>query len=314
MKIKNLKLKIILLIALMLLTTFAQNASAQNFSTSVNPSVIKIRASSPSVVKAPINIYNSSDQNITYNIFLRPFKANSDFSGEPNFDPELSEEYKSFFEKVTISDQGKPLSELTVPPFQRKNLLLMIPVTDEVEQRDYYFTAIFLSQTASGEAKTNIVLNKAGLGVNLLLTVGSDDKSTGAISKFTIPRFVSNGPVEAELEISNTSKHFVTSKGNLVIKNMFGQTVGNVEIEPTTILENSSRIIANSNGKLAWNENFLLGIYKADLNVAISENGPLLHESKVFFALPVKGLLVTVSLITILTWLIRAAKLKNRIK
>jgi len=306
------KLNYLLIISLTFMALGASEANAKNFSTSINPMVIKIEATSPSLIRAPISIENSSDQNITYSIFLRPFKANSDLNGEPNFDPILSEEYKTFFEKISIIDRGNALEEITLSPFQKKDLRLIIPVSDETEKRDYYFTAIFLSQSASAEAKTTKVSNKAGIGANVLLTVGSKTEASGAISKFNIPKFFSTGPVYFELELSNTSDHFVTSKGNVIIKNMFGQTVGNVEIKPTTLLQNSSRIISDSDNKLAWNEKFLLGIYKADLSVAISDKGPLLHESRIFFALPIKALFIVISIFLIFTWTFRAARARNR--
>jgi hypothetical protein len=92
---------------------------------------------------------------------------------------------------------------------------------------------------------------------------------------------------------------------------MFGQTVGNIEVKPTNILANSNRIISNDT-KLTWNETFLLGVYKADLNVALTDKGPLLNQTKYFVAIPLKELFIVVVLISIFTWLYRSARRKNR--
>ena len=96
----------------------------------------------------------------------------------------------------------------------------------------------------------------------------------------------------------------------------WGQVVGNIEFGPVNILASSNRYITNSdeNGsepKLIWNEKFLLGIYKAEVNVALTDKGPLLKDSITFFAFPLELVLGIIVVIVLVTGLIRRARSKT---
>lgn len=314
MKKVNLKSKVgplALIILFGVIISITSETYAQTFSSGINPSVIKIKAKSPSSVKSPIIIQNSSDQKITYSIFLRPFEANSDLNGEPNFDPSLNSEYESFFTKVKVLDGENEITELSFGPNEKKELTLSIDIEDNSEARDYYFTVVFLSKAEAPDVNTSTIYSRGGIGTNILMSVDPETESNGRIAIFSSPRLIGGGPIEFKLEAANHSNHFVTSKGTLTIKNMFGQTVGNIELEPTNILSNSNRLMTSTDGNLSWDQKFMFGFYKAEIKLALSENGPLLNESRTFFAIPFKAIFIAVSVLLISIWLIRLAKAKK---
>lgn len=306
------KILIILLFVASLLLIQTPRSYAQNFSTGVNPSVVQIKAKSPASIKSPLILLNSSDQNITYGIFLRPFKANSDLNGEPNFDPKLTSDYETFFKNVRIFDADKQITQITLAPNEKKELTLNIEVNEETEARDYYFTVIFLSKGADQKIKNNAVFSRGGIGTNVLLSIGSESKPAGRIAQFTGPKIIGGSPAEFTLELANESDSFVSSKGNIIIRNIFGQIVGNIEFGPTNILAGSNRIITDgNNSKLNWDQKFMLGIYKADLKVAISDDGPLLTESQTFIAIPYKAIFTIITSVLILLWLLKLVRKKK---
>jgi hypothetical protein len=91
--------------------SLATSVNAQEISVGIDPSIIQIEATPPSLVKSPISIENQSDQNVTYSIFLVPFKASNLANGEPEFDRGLLEQYKDIFGKIKISDENETLTK-----------------------------------------------------------------------------------------------------------------------------------------------------------------------------------------------------------
>jgi hypothetical protein len=316
----NSKLKIFLLFPICLfvylLICLFSPAQAQEFSAGINPMVLTIDAKVPADIKAPVTLENSSDQNITYNIFLRPFKPGAEKNGEPSYDTDVPPEYKAFFENVWLTDEKGEVSQITLSPSQKKDLLLNIKLNQDETPKDYYFTVVFLTDSDSSEKTGSSSGAKGGIGMNVLLSIGPKSEPEGRIADFSFPKLVSHGPFSFSVEIANDNDYYVISSGNLVIKNMFGQIVGNLDIKPTNILANSTRLMSNSDQpqekpSLIWNENFLFGFYKADINVAISDKGPLIKQSGYFFAFPLELVVGVIVLIVLIIALYKRVKQKR---
>lgn len=312
---KNLKLKISLLLAIFFVLSITSAAYAQEFSTGVNPPILQIEAKTPSNIKAPITLQNFSTQPITYSIFLRPFKPNSQKNGEPNYDPSLNLNYQDFFEHVSLQADSKTITDLTLSPGESKDLTLRISLPEGFKSSDYYFTVVFLADDTKTETGTSTAGARGGIGTNVLLSVGSKSNPQGRISAFSVPKFVTHGPVPFTLELANHNDYFVSSKGNLIVKNMFNQAVGNLDFGPINILANSNRLVGNNNNEenpvLYWNEKFPIGIYKAKANVALSDQGPLLTKTITFVAFPLQAFAIIIILALVFSWVIRRARKKT---
>lgn len=306
--------KALLLLSLIFLTP--TKASAQEISVGVDPAIIQINTEAPSLVKSPLSVINNSDQNITYSIFLVPFKPDSDGNGQPDFDINLKEEYKDIFKKVQISDENQDLTQIDLAPKQRKDLTLSIRLPQDEKPKDYYFSVIFVSENIDEKNNQSIVGARAGIGANVLLSIGPKSPTEGEISYFKAKKFVTKGPVNFDVNIYNKSNHYITPEGNLVIKNIFGQTVGNINLEPVNILANSSRLMkskesSSDSPKVVWNEKFLFGVYKTELNIALSDEGPLLKQTKTFFAFPLELILGSLVALVLTLGIIKRARAKN---
>ena len=288
-------------------------ANAQEFSASINPPVIQIEAEAPAGISTPITIENKTNQNITYGIYLRPFKANSNKSGIPNYDPELNEQYEDFFSNVQIREGDKDITEVELNPGQSKKLDLRIQIKADNPPEDRYFTVVFLSEPQNELPQANLSGARGGIGTNVLLSIGPKAEVKGRISNFSTPFFTSKGPVGFTLELTNENNYFVASEGTITITNMFGQIVGALEFGPLNILAISSRMATNSKGyenKLLWNEKNPIGLYKVQAKVALSQRGPLLTEEIIFIAFPFKLVLIFTLGVFIIIWLFRRVRKK----
>ncbi len=317
MKHKVLRIKylvnvsVLILLATCYLLLATKQAKADDLSLSIWPPILQIEAVPPSDIRAPFTIENQGFDSVKLKIVYKLFKGSEKENGEVRF---LSEKdpfpgaNPGIFENVQVVDNNFAIHNLELGPKQEKKLELRIIVPKEERFSDYYFSILFLSDNniskdaSPTQAEENSqTLTLGGIGMNVLLSIGPNDKPKGIIEEFQAPWYLEAGPVPFSIRVKNTGSHFMSPKGVILIKNMFGQTVGRVNIPETNILAGSSRLLTDSEqqkagssadqsspSKAYWRENFLLGFYTASLSLALSDKGPLYTKSIHFIAFPLK--------------------------
>jgi hypothetical protein len=258
---------------------FSPSAKADGFSLAISPPLIQIQTLAPAQIKTPIIIQNLSDESVELDILFSPI-----------------------FDKAQILEENNPIKSLTLPPKQEKKLFLKIDISENETDSDHYFSIQFISKPSIVKSNLNYSEILGGVATNVLLSIGKQN-AKGVLQEFSAPLFLKKRPIPFTLKIKNTGNHFITPQGVIVIKNMFGQIVGKIDLMPLNILKDSTRLI-----KHIWNEPFLLGVYTANLNIALSPEGPILTKSISFFAIP------TLAIIVVLTSLVIVVLLYNRIK
>jgi hypothetical protein len=320
---KKLKLKILFLF-IFLPTYFliAQIVKAAPLSLSIDPPITTIQAIPPTTTNSYINIQNNENSQIALRIEIKPFKAN-----EENGELEYLNEMPPFFRNIQILDKDDvPVENITLGPKQKKNLKLSIAIPKDENISDYYFSVIFIS-TGSPSDTSNLSANRIGITTNVLLSIGSPELPKTTVEEFSSNIFFEKGPVPFTVRLKNTGSHFIKPKGQIIIKNMFGQSIKRLDLFSVNILSDSIRAIPNdtymqelrlkNNSKLSfdfkhptilWKGNFLIGLYSATLNIYLSDNVPSFTKTIYFFAFPLQILII----ILIITLAIVATL--NRIK
>lgn len=289
-------------------------AHAENLSLKVAPSVLQIKAVPPADVQTPITIVNDSDQTVRLKLLFKIFKPAGDESGQLMYsNPQLSSESQkeTFLKNVRLVDDGVAINTLTLGPKQKKDLQLNITVGKNAKITDYYFSILFLTEPQKNEEQdesdtdnTSMYL-QAGLSIPVLLAIGPKVEPDAYIEEFTAPVFLESGPVPFKVRVKNSGTHFVTPKGNITIKNIFGQTIGRVDLAQTNILSGTTRAFTNTHSLpdpqkspiVIWPEKFLLGFYTATISLAVSEEGPIYNRSLYFAAFPTQfivGLVIVI--------------------
>lgn len=276
--------------------------SAQEQSLSIYPPVIEVQTSPPSSPTVPIIIQNNIEADVNLKIELIPFKTNG-INGEVILLPDEANKgfYPYYRDRIQFLVDDKKTESISLAPLESKQVLLNINLAKGDPPGDFYYSIIFVSGQ-NGPSGTSVSQLPAGIGTNLLLSVGPKDFSAGAISQFTTSSFKANGPVDFSLKLHNSSKHVINPTGSIIIKNIFGQNVGTVKILPQYILAGSDRFMLdtnqsspaakltyedpNSTPKVTWEEKFLLGFYRAEATILLEENGRSVTSSTYFFAFP----------------------------
>lgn len=317
-----------LALTVVVLAFFYTKADAISLSLTVDPTIIRIRATPPADISTSLVIQNLDTEPITLKTILKPFIPSEKENGEIKYlisDTSLSTE-TNFLQSIKLYDEDKLLSSsFVLAPKQRKKLILKLNIPKDYTNSDYYFSVIFLSAPEE-KYESNQSYISGGVVSNILLSIGKA-KAQGEIEEFNTPAFVKSGPITFDVKIKNKSKNFITPQGRILIKNMFGQTVGNINLTPTNILSNSSRFITNRDQvsknssqhendsekpKVFWPNSFIIGYYTAELTLSLSDQGPILTKTIHFFAFPIKAVIILIILLTIFIFV--ANRIKNKRK
>ncbi len=315
---------------------FPKNVFADGTSLKVFPSVFRIESKPPADVWAPFSVENSGDKPINLTVGYKAFDPLASENGHVVFfknGQPLPLVDKKIFDKIQVVDAGNnSQNSISLGPKQSQKLRLHIIVPENEPSSDYYFSLIFLenshttTQNISNKNKlsqVSISTIQAGIALNVLLAIGDKEIPQGNIESFTTNWFQESGPVPFSLTVFNQGEHFIAPHGYILIKNMFGQTVGKIQIPNNVILAGTGRTLAgkqsemvanaltksNQNNTMAslptlvWPEKFLLGMYTATLSLSLSSDGPTYARSIHFFAFPL-GFLLAILLIFTLVFLI----------
>lgn len=310
---------------------YVTDAYAQEVSLTTFPSTIRLQVQPSQTTSARFTITNQATEAIKLEIMLRSFKGDPTNDGKVIY---LEGNDPAILKRVTVIDNDLPITSIELGPKQSKQLELKIETNKQEPTSDYYFSIIFLADTAGikdeapNEARASSIA-QAGIAINVLLAVGPKELPLSYLEEFSTPFYRDSGPVPFTVRIKNRGPHFVTPKGTILIRNIFGQTVGRLDIQNQNILAGTSRSLSstpypnNANAETAkntelhsqqaiWPEQFLLGFYTADLSIALSEKGPVLEQTIRFVAFPAK-LLMLLGLLFIVTMLI-ALRIKRKIR
>lgn len=306
-----LRIKVIVsLVFLVILNSYflilsSHSAEAESIDLGVFPPVITIDALSPASVESPISIENFSNRSLILNIIFRPFKPLENGDIEYLEDEEVVGIEPLLSSKVQIYDNEHAVKKLTLSPKQKKDVTLRIEIAPDQKPSDYYFSTIFISEDLTNIGSTQS-LAIGGIATNVILSVGPGGPTKGRISQFSAPFFLLKGPIPFKLKVANDSSHYITTNGVITIKDIFGKTVGKMDLLPVNVLAKSERIIPSANVRspeVLWDEKFLLGIYRAKVAMGLSEEGPILSKTTTFLAFPLEllaGLLISISIVVLI--------------
>jgi hypothetical protein len=326
-KIFGLFMAIILTICYLILNT--ARVSAQSVDLGIYPPVFQIQTTPPSNVTTPFSIQNFADSSVDLTISLKPFTAAPEENGTVSFLNDLSSyPDPSLLGRIYVFDGNESIQTITLAPQQKRNLTLVIEIPKDEVKGEYYMALTFTSNNKNAINSSSSQAS-AGIASNILLSVGPLGKTQGYIEDFSAPPFTAKGPVAFSVKVKNTSDHYITPKGDIIITNMFGQNVGKISLLPVNILSNTIRrmpdsVQANKDSKdyariqaiveknqfpvAVWPEKFLVGPYTATLTLALSNNGPLFKKSIIFFAFPSEYLLVILAIVIAIVFIILRVK------
>lgn len=212
----------------------------------------------------------------------------------------------------------KPIPNFYLGPQQQKVINVSISVPKNAISGDYYGVIRF-SPVSTG---SGVVALNATVATLFILTVPGNLFQKLSLVQFSAAdlngntsSFFTNGQLSIVTRLTNQGTTHTEPFGNIIIKNMFGKVVDNVQfnntIPPASILTQSTRKYLTSLKKQSW-----LGYYTASISIGYAGgvNG-LITATTSFWYIPFWLEITIVAIIVVLivgiVWLVRYQKAKK---
>lgn len=279
------------------LSALTSSVHAQELGLEVSPANLYIEAKPPADVRAPFRIKNNSEQSVTLQIGYKLIDAENSQDGTVVYLDRSDPTSESIFRQIQVVDaENVSYDSLELGPKQAKDLQLRFIFPTEQFQNDYYFTLIFLQDTEEVDPNTSedneeqqyaSTSLQGGIGINTFLALGPKEQPQLTITEFSTSWFRQTGPVAFKIKLANEGLHYARPQGKIVIKNLFGQTVGMVDLPERAILAGGEReLLTEAEMPVSWNNRFILGNYTAELRLTEANEEVVTSQTIRFIALP----------------------------
>ncbi len=235
-----------------------------------------------------VRFYNTGSEPISGTFKVADFIVDNN-EGSPNFlegPTTLSDRYAAAKWVSLSSERG------TIPAAGMVTIDGKVRVPADALPGGKYF-AVFFEPVSSipdpigskQEEAASISMRIAGL---VYLKVSGPISESANVVSFSAPGFSEYGPISVTTKIKNTGDYHITPKGQITVKNMFGQEVARLDIPETNIFPDASRTIVSKLGP-KW----MVGKFTASLNATYGESGKALASTFGFWVFPWKVATVT---------------------
>jgi hypothetical protein len=269
---------------------FAQN----QFHLTISPPIIEAVIKPGKTITQVYNIENKGNKTQMYadiipfypkgekgnvqidHLFLNPFTY-----------PNLEESQYRYLRWFSLQNANLELREpFTLQKDEKKQLVLKIRIPTDAKQKEYLSSLIVRSYpslkleeeqiSSSGIIASNILMSisdtaswtkkgESDLQLANSICIPKTNICLPILDSFQIPEF--------KIRIKNQSKYHFKTKGNLIIKNIFGNEIDRKKLLPLNVLPNSTREIncIQEGKKIPCKSRSLnFGIYKAELETDLS--------------------------------------------
>ncbi len=144
----------------------------------------------------------------------------------------------------------------------------------------------------------------ARIGTLFFITIPGAVEKEGSLIDFSTlskQKFYQESPVDFGILFENTGSIHLAPYGELRITNMFGEEVGELQLEPWFVLPDSVRL-----REVSWDRDFLFGMYTATVFVNRSYGDVVDELSYTFWVLPWKPIVGVFAVVFVIFFSIRA--------
>lgn len=181
-----------------------------------------------------------------------------------------------------------PATSFTLDLGERARIPVTISVPTDAEPGGHYGSVLVSTVRAADSQEINTPQSPviARIGSLFFIRVTGDAETAGETKELSLINgkwWYEKGPVEFGIVYENTGSVHLNPYGEISIKNMFGEQVGFVELEPWFVLPKSLRL-----REISWDREFLLGRYTATAQVNRGYEDLVDEVSITFWVLPWK--------------------------
>jgi uncharacterized membrane protein len=292
------------IVALVLLVSSFSSIFAQTQTDSVqlaiSPQVLEIQVNPGDSVKNQFRLTNGSDIPLTIQVTPKNFTPSGE---EGAIDITTDDTTYSLAKWVSVEP-----SRVVIEPKTTKDFMVTIDVPSNAEPGARFGTIVFATVPQQQEGSGAAVSQE--IAPVVLVKVAGDVVESANIEQFySVENIWSNQPnITLEARVKNNGNVFIKPRGNVVIKNMFGDTVQTLPISERNVLPDSIRKL-----DAVWqNYNLSIGKYTATVTMVYGQDDQVLTAETTFYYFPYQIILPIIAVLAILGWLI--FRYRSRIK
>lgn len=261
----------------------------------ISPPVVNLTGNPGETVKTQISIRDVANTPLVVKGQVNDFVAAGE-DGTPKLLLEDGEE-----SPYSMKSWFGPLQTLNLQPKKIENLTVTINIPANAAPGGYYSTIRFTASAPGLEG--NGVALSASLGALILMRVNGDATEKVSVAEFATvdsndkPTWLFESiPVNFMLRAKNEGNVHEQPVGEAVIKDMFGNTVGqvNINLERKNVLPGSIRKFEAPLDKAVLGDRMMFGRYTADLTVTYSTSGQKTTATLSFWVIPWKLILIVI--------------------
>lgn len=157
------------------------------------------------------------------------------------------------------------------------------------------------SKNAGASGGSSAIISR--IGTLFFVNIPGEVKADGKLSGFETvggKRFYSKGPIDFRLLYENNGSVHVNPYGQVKIKNILGEEVGLVNVDPWFAMPDSLRL-----REVSWNRPYLFGLYTATASINRGYGDIIDTQSLTFWVLPWPILIAVFVGLAVLVFLVR---------
>jgi hypothetical protein len=270
--------------------TNTSNTSGAGQALEIAPPLLTLTANPGQTVKATLQLRDVAKTDLIVTNEVNDFVASGE-SGTPKILTDKDDANNPFSLKSWIV--ALPSFQLAPGKIQTLNVSINVPAN---ASPGGHYGVIRFTGTPPKLEGTGVSLS-ASLGTLVLLTVNGNLKHKLSVEQFATTNgtntkgIFESAPVNFEARLKNTGNVQEEPTGNIMVTDMFGKTVGgvNINVPPHNILPNSIRKFTAVMDKTVIGTKHLFGKYTAELNVSYGGGKQTVLTDRItFWVIPYK--------------------------
>jgi len=262
---------------------------------SLSPLTFELAANPGETIINVLKVTNTDDAPVNVAIEVEDFSAVGE-EGRVALESPSKDLTYSLARWVTVSP-----SALTILANDSATIQFTINIPIDAEPGGHY-GSVLASISAAPSGGGVAVVQK--VGSLILISVAGEVEEIVRIAEFSVPNFSQYGPVTILSRFENTGTIHVKPRGFILIENIFGKEIAQLDLPQKNVLPRSIRRI-----EVPWGDRFMFGKYEATLTAIYGSTNEPLSAITTFWIIPWKiAGAVLLGVIILLSILIKGRK------
>ena len=275
----------------------AQQGSGQALE--IAPPVLNLSGDPGETVRSEIILRDVSDSPLIVTNQINDFVADGE-DGTPRILLDTTEE-----SPFSMRSWFDPISELTLQPRTLTRLPVVVNIPANASPGGY-FSVVRFTGTAPDVSGNGVGLS-ASIGALVFVNVNGDAKEEVSVEEFYTSigdkrtNLFQAAPVDFNVRLNNTGNTYEQPTGQILVTDMFGNTVAtvNVNLPPRNVLPSSIRKFEAPLDSSVIGNKILFGLYTADLTVTYGSNDQQVTQRVTFWVIPYTLIAIIVGVLII---------------